>query len=177
MSQRKAKDSNQCVAVDINNKLIWKLWLMWIMRCCIVPILGYRQSSSIMAKKWREILIWICWPECNGSFNSTPLCRVRSYTFRVQLFDFCCRVVFLLLLLLPLLLLPLPPFCSPYCCPCCCLWCPRSTKVVHGSLFLDPTRPGETLTWPAIANKKSGPTRPDPTRGPSLPPYVHSLIE
>ena len=35
-----------------------------------------------------------------------------------------------------------------------------STRVVHRSLFLDPTRPGETLTRPAIADKKSDPTRP-----------------
>ena len=46
-------------------------------------------------------------------------------------------------------------------------------RAVHGSLFLDPTRPGETLTRPdptrpAIAEKIS-----DPTRGPTLPLYVY----
>ena len=48
--------------------------------------------------------------------------------------------------------------------------CPRVT-------FLGPdtNRPGETLTRPAIAGKKSDPTRSDPRPDPS--PYVHSLIE
>ena len=34
------------------------------------------------------------------------------------------------------------------------------TRVVYGLLFLDPTRPGETLTRPAIADKRSDPTLP-----------------
>ena len=51
------------------------------------------------------------------------------------------------------------------------------TRVVHGSLSLDPTRPDPAKRWPdptrpAIGDKKSDPTRPDPTRGPTLPPYV-----
>ena len=50
-------------------------------------------------------------------------------------------------------------------------------RVVHGSLFLDPTRPGEKLTRPDPRLPTKSLTRPDPTRGPTLPPYVHSLIE
>ena len=43
----------------------------------------------------------------------------------------------------------------------------RSTRVVHGSLFLDPTRPDPTRrngdpTRPTIVDKKSDPTRPPP---------------
>ena len=45
-------------------------------------------------------------------------------------------------------------------------------RVVHGFLRPDLTRPGKKLTRPALADKKS-----DPTRGPILPPYAHSLIE
>ena len=48
--------------------------------------------------------------------------------------------------------------------------------VVHGSLFLDPTRPGKTLTRPDPRLPKSL-TRPDPTRGPTLLSNVHTLIE
>ena len=39
----------------------------------------------------------------------------------------------------------------------------------------DPTRPGEKLTRPAIADKKFDPTRPDPTHGPTLPLYMYNL--
>ena len=45
-------------------------------------------------------------------------------------------------------------------------------RVVHGSLFLDPTRPGETLTRP-------DPTRPDPrfpTKSLTRPDPTHPLI-
>ena len=50
-----------------------------------------------------------------------------------------------------------------------------SPRVVHGSLFLDPTRPGETLTRPDPRLPTKSLTRPDPQ--PDLPPDVHSLIE
>ena len=45
-------------------------------------------------------------------------------------------------------------------------------RVVHGSLFLDPTRPDPPKRWPdptrpTIADKKSDPTRPDPRPDPS----------
>ena len=46
-------------------------------------------------------------------------------------------------------------------------------RVVHGSLFLDPTRPGETLTRPDPRLQTKSLTRP----GSTLLPYVHSLIE
>ena len=63
-----------------------------------------------------------------------------------------------------------------------CVWkwlrSPEHPRVVHGSLFLDPTRPDPTRpdptrrnvdpTRPAIIDKKSDPTRPDPTH----PPYI-----
>ena len=43
------------------------------------------------------------------------------------------------------------------------------------------TRPGETLTRPAIADEFGRKVWPDPpndmTRGPTFPPYVHSLFE
>ena len=45
-------------------------------------------------------------------------------------------------------------------------------RVVHGSLFLDPANRWPDPTRRAIADKKS-----DPTRGLTLPPYIHSLIE
>ena len=47
-------------------------------------------------------------------------------------------------------------------------------RVVHGSLFLDPTRPGETLTRPDRTRRSL--TRPDPTR-PTSPPYVYYVHE
>ena len=48
------------------------------------------------------------------------------------------------------------------------------TRVVHGSLFLDPTQPDPAKrrpdpTRPASADKKSDPTRPDP-------PYVYNYV-
>ena len=44
-------------------------------------------------------------------------------------------------------------------------------RVVHGSFFLDPTRPGETLTQPDPRVPIKSLTRPDPTR-PDPPLYV-----
>ena len=59
---------------------------------------------------------------------------------------------------------------------------PLDPRVVHGSLFLDPTRPDPTRrnvdpTRPDPRLPTKSLTRPDPTRGPTLPPNVHSLIE
>ena len=45
-------------------------------------------------------------------------------------------------------------------------------RVVHGSLFLDPTRPAETLTRPDPTRDCRQKVWPDPTRCPTLPQYV-----
>ena len=50
--------------------------------------------------------------------------------------------------------------------------CPRVTF-----LGPDPTRPSETLTRPDPTHDCRQKVWPDSTRGPTLPPHVHSLIE
>ena len=170
MSQRKANDGNQCVAVDINNKLIWKLWLMWIMRSCMVSILGYNPVQLWLKVTWDFNLNLLTRMHWFVQFNAVVPCQVIQFQSPViwRLLPCCFFVVaapaaaapapMLLPLLMPLLL---PLMCTIH------QSCPRG----HFSW----TRPDPTR--PAIADKKSDPTRPDSTRGPSLPPYVHSLIE
>ena len=68
--------------------------------------------------------------------------------------------------------MPRHEFVQGYTCMAQYIYRRRHRRVVHGSLFLDPTRPGETLTRPNSRLLTRSPTRPDPTHGPTLPLYV-----